>query len=415
MPFSLQARIVFPVERPPIEHGVVTIDGERIVAIGQHGERRGEIHDLGDVALLPGLVNTHTHLEFSQRLRPLGVSGMQLPSWIRLIIAERQHTAADSHAVNTGLRESLRHGVTTMGEISTAIEAQKYLSDPPTELNLFLEVIGFSRARAESALAAVTERLEVMQSLASGGRVHLGISPHAPYTVSPDLVRRLVALSIERNLPVAMHLAESEAELQLLSHGTGPFQQLLDDRSMWDPQTIPHCSRPLDYLKLLAAAPRALVIHGNYLDEAERLFLAQHADRMSLVYCPRTHVYFDHPPYPLAQLLATGVNVTLGTDSRASNPDLSLLNEMRHIAHSHPEIEPHEILRLGTMAGALALGRAEECGSLLPGKFANLVAVPLPETYQRAPREMLGAILATDVTPTTVFLRGQEIPIAGVS
>ena len=98
------------------------------------------------------------------------------------------------------------------------------------------------------------------------------------------------------------------------------------------------------------------MIHGNYLDDDERAFLATHRDRMSLVYCPRTHAYFSHRPYPLAELLAGGVRVALGTDSRASNPDLDLLAEMRHIAKTHAAIDPHEILRLGTLAGATALG-----------------------------------------------------------
>ena len=95
--------------------------------------------------------------------------------------------------------------------------------------------------------------------------------------------------------------------MSCLRDGTGPFQELLEERSMWDAEAIPRGSRPLDYLRMLAEAPRALVIHGNYLDAEERAFLAEHADRMSLVYCPRTHAYFGHPPYPLAELLAAGV------------------------------------------------------------------------------------------------------------
>ncbi len=125
-----------------------------------------------------------------------------------------------------------------------------------------------------------------------------------------------------------MHLAESPEELRLLSHGDGPFRDLLADRSMWDESAIPAGTRPLDYLRMLAAAPKALVVHGNYLSAEELQFLATHAASMSLVYCPRTHGFFEHSPYPLRQALDLGVRVAIGTDSRASNPDLSLLAEL---------------------------------------------------------------------------------------
>jgi cytosine/adenosine deaminase-related metal-dependent hydrolase len=137
--------------------------------------------------------------------------------------------------------------------------------------------------------------------------------------------------------------------------------------------------RPRPYLEILAQAPRALVIHGNYLDAADHAFLATHADRMAVVYCPRTHHFFGHSPYPLAPLLAAGVTVALGTDGRGTNPDLSLLAEMQHVARAHPDVSPEAIVRLGTLGGAEALGCADRVGSLVPGKEANLVAVALPD------------------------------------
>jgi cytosine/adenosine deaminase-related metal-dependent hydrolase len=406
---SLRARIVFPVDRPPIENGVVTIDGERIVDVGNEHAHSEEI-DLGSVALMPGLVNAHTHLEFSGLVRPLGAPQTPLPDWIRLVIAQRsQRGAAANDAIAAGLRESLSHGVTTIGEIAasepTAYSGTEIASD--VDATLFAEVIGFSRARAESAFAAVTARLNDLQSMAPHCR--FGISPHAPYTVSPLLLQRLVELARKRDMPVAMHLAESAEELEFLHSGTGPFQDLLDERGMWDPNTVPHGSQPFDYLCLLANAPRTLVIHGNYLDAAEREFLATHRDRMSLVYCPRTHEYFGHPPYPLAELLTAGVNVALGTDSRASNPDLDLLAEMRHVARYYAAIRPQEVLRMGTLAGAEALGR-DDVGSISPGKLANLVAVPLSIESPQIPTDMLEAILNQQVKPTRVWLRGREVP-----
>jgi len=393
---------VFPVDSPPIEHGIVTIDGGRIVAVGSEKEAAGPINDLGDVALLPGLVNAHTHLEFSHLPRPLGEPGMTLVDWLRRIIGERQVRAHDpSDAIRSGLRESAACGVTTIGDIATA-GVDAYAADSSIDLTMFVEVIGFSKARAASALAATTERLAAARSTALTPRRSLGLSPHAPYTVSPKLLENLIGLAIEHELPVAMHLAESAEELEFLAAGSGPLQELLDERSMWDASAIPRGSRPLDYLKTLAGAPRALVIHGNYLDADEHSFLANHADRMSLVYCPRTHAYFQHEPYPLARLLEQGVHVALGTDSRASNPDLSLFDEMRQVARMHSNVAPSAILRLGTLSGSEALGRADRVGSITPDKLADLVAISLPPDATGNSEDLLDAVLSSDDTPTRI-------------
>jgi aminodeoxyfutalosine deaminase len=401
MAVSLQARVVFPVDRPPIENGFVSIDGPRIVDVGAAAVSVNII-DLGHVAMLPGFVNAHTHLEFSYLSRPLGESGMPLADWIRLVITERARgsdLAQDSIAA--GLNESLRCGVTTIGEIAAGDVAMSY---GEADVSAFVEVIGFSRARAESALTATVQRLE--ERARAAGNTRIGISPHAPYTVSPKLLTALIKLAHDRNVPVAMHIAESREELEFLDSGSDSFQKLLEERSMWDEGAIPRGSRPLNYLQLLAEAPRALVIHGNYLADDEWEFLSAHSERMSLVYCPRTHSYFAHPRFPLAQVMAAGVNIALGTDSRASNPDLNFLGEMRHVARLYPQIDPQDILRMGTLSGAQALGRADEVGSITPGKLANLVAIPLPEDAGNAPGDLLAAVLDDDAAPCAVWLRG---------
>ncbi len=414
MPFSLQARVVLLIDQPPIEHGVVTIEGPRIAAVGRTSDAASRV-DLGDVALLPAFVNTHTHLEFSHLRRPLGRPGVRLVDWIRLVIAERgSRQASPAESVAAGYKDSIVAGVGGVGDIVSDVSSipPGFNSDPwrsaqgAAACQPFLEVIGFSRARAESAWNALLERIDVFERNSPTARA--GLSPHAPYTVSPALLERLVTRAVERRFPLAMHLAESREELELLTSGRGPFQELLEERSMWDASAIPLGSRPLDYLQRLAIAPRSLVIHGNYLDADESEFLAAHADRMSLVYCPRTHAYFQHSPYPLADLLAAGVHVALGTDSRASNPDLDLLAEMRHVARTHPHVAPNDILRMGTLNGAEALGWGTELGSLKPGKLANFVAVPLPEVGGRATAsDLLAALLQSSQRVSRVWLRGE--------
>ncbi|HYO25470.1 MAG TPA: amidohydrolase family protein, partial [Lacipirellulaceae bacterium] len=163
-----------------------------------------------------------------------------------------------------------------------------------------------------------------------------------------------------------------------LDSGDGPFRDLLDDRSMWDESTVARGSRPLDYLRRLAAAPRSLVIHGNYLAQDEIAFVAARRESMSIVFCPRTHHYFRHEPYPLPQMLAAGVRVALGTDSRASNPDLDMLRELRFAAQRWSAVSPEAWLRMATLDAAAALGLAASAGSLEQGRRADLVAVPCP-------------------------------------
>jgi len=337
--------------------------------------RDAGVIDLGDVVLLPGLINAHTHLEFSDLREPLGQPGTPLPDWIRAVLAERKRANRDApRAIEMGLQESLQHGVTTVGEIATLSAASYLDTSPRPQLMAFHEAIGFSALRTDSVLADVRRRLESAVEY-DDGSLTMGLSPHAPYTVHPQLLVRLVELAGAKRLPIAMHLAESPQELQLLDGGDGPFRVLLEERSMWDPSAIAAGARVLGYLQELSKAPRALVIHGNYLSAEEIEFLAQRRDSLSVVYCPRTHKFFQHRPYPLQTLLSAGVRVALGTDSRASNPDLSLLGEMRQVANVHRDVAPQEIVRMATLAGAEALGLEAVVGSLTPGKRADFTTL----------------------------------------
>ncbi len=218
--FSLRARWVLPGNARPIDGGFVTVVDGWIAAV-RDGRPAGAIEDLGDVALMPGFVNAHTHLEFSDLEAPLGRPGMSLPAWIRLVIAARKSTGAQAPlAIAAGLAESLAGGVTTVGEMATAPAGAYLAAAPRPRAVLFQEAIGFSASRAESALADVERRLDAAAP-------PVGVSPHAPYTVHPQLVARLVRLAAARSAPVAMHLAESPEELELLAKGVGAFRELL--------------------------------------------------------------------------------------------------------------------------------------------------------------------------------------------
>jgi cytosine/adenosine deaminase-related metal-dependent hydrolase len=398
-PRCLRARWVFPVIGPPLRDAAVTIFQGRITAVGDP-PRDLPIEDLGQAAILPGLVNAHTHLEFSNLAAPIGRQGMEFVAWLGSVVRQRTDAPVEGHSpVELGLRESAGQGVTTIGEIAQPGKTiDPYLASPCDGV-VFMEMIAPRIDRVATAMESA-QRHEGNDSFWQPG-----LSPHAPYTVHPELLARAVDFAIEHGLPLAMHLAESREEIEFLREGRGPFRELLESRGGWDPAARPPGARPLHELRTLARAPRALVVHGNYLDDEEIEFVGQQR-QLAVVYCPRTHAWFGHARYPLEKLLTAGAVVALGTDSRASSPDLSLLAEMRHVARVFPALSRATILELGTLGGARALGLDAQIGALAPGKRANLTVVALPEDAATDPYELLldgtGAVTAT-------WVRGKRV------
>jgi cytosine/adenosine deaminase-related metal-dependent hydrolase len=384
-PVSLKARYVFPVAAEPIHHGAVTVESGLITDVGPaRGKTVGvETVDLGNVAILPGLINAHTHLDLSHIEQPLGQQGTSMTDWIRSVIAHRRNASySSSQAVSKGIQQSIALGTTTVADIVQPGWRPEDFADARLGIAAFLELIAPTSDRIEAAERLAVEHLE------TPGELLLGLSPHAPYTVHPRLLERLVELSAKSAAPLAMHLAESREELELLADGSGPFGRLLEETGAWQADSFGG-RRPLDYLRLLAGAHRSLIIHGNYLDDEEIAFLGSNADRMSVVYCPRTHAHFAHAEYPLQRMLAAGVHVCLGTDSLASTPDLSVLSEMRAVARLHPRVDGATILKLSTINPAVALGIPTVTGTLSPGTQADLTIVALPDHREDDPHELL--------------------------
>jgi cytosine/adenosine deaminase-related metal-dependent hydrolase len=383
---TFRAEWVLPVDQPPIENGYVSVCGDRIAEVGIWSQRnqgvtasgKGPI-DLGKVALIPAMVNAHTHLEFSDLRQPLGQPGIEFTAWLELLMQYRRNqllTGLDKRsAIIGGIRESAAAGVGQLAEIaSTPVSFSDYFQGAghsadrcPIELTVFYEQLGRRGALFNQSLGAVDRFFH------SGQLGHsLGISPHAPYSVHPDLLKMLIASANRYRVAVAMHLAETEAERELLENRRGPFVDFLQGLGVWERSRFFPKTSIRQLLQLLAAAPRALIIHGNYLSAREIEFVGRNRDRMGVVFCPRTHRYFQHRPYPLRQLLDAGIDVALGTDSRASNPDLNLFQDLRTVAEDFPELNPLEILKLGTWNGAVVLGKQRSLGSLATGKQARL-------------------------------------------
>lgn len=439
---AYRAALVIPINREPIIDGVVTIANQfesgfqsetthsnfgQIVSVEHWAAKKNppeRVVDLGSVALIPGLVNAHTHLEFSHLQRPLLKRGCSFTDWIRAVVGLRRELASAGNdsatAIAGGLRESATAGVACLGEIASSVpetadinasfavdscdhspnskiaaaDRQSRERNPffaPTVIT-FLEQLGRDEAQFAAKLDQTTRFIQSFAEARSNPISAVdglpAISPHSPYSVHPQLLESLCRLAIQTQIPVAMHVAETREERELLDHQTGPFVDLLKDFGVWNPATFQPTQSILNVLETLSQTPHALVIHGNYLTDAELEFIAQHRDRMSIVYCPRTHDYFGHDRYPLESIRRLDVNVAVGTDSRASNPDLDLWADLQMIAEKFPSVSALEILKMGTLNGAKALAVENQFGSISPGKIASLIAIDLPHDRANATTDL---------------------------
>jgi cytosine/adenosine deaminase-related metal-dependent hydrolase len=399
--WTLAARWVFPVSGPPISEGVVTIRGRRIVAVGPRGSRRADV-DLGEVAVLPGLVNAHTHLDLT------GLRGQCPPTsdftgWLRAVIRHRRAVAQEQIEadIRAGLAESLRHGTTLLGDIAAQGQSWPVLENAPIRSVVFYELIGLTQERADEALESALDWLMVDPTTK---KCRPGLSPHAPYSVRGSMFRGAGLLARVMNSRLAVHLAESRDELELLHHQRGPFVTFLKELGVWDADGL--AAAPEQVMELCGRATEKLFIHCNYLSSSVSL-----PPRSTVIYCPRTHAAFGHTRHPFREMMARGIRVALGTDSLASNPDLSVLAEIRFLHEHRPDLPGDVLLRLATLSGAEALGWADKTGSLEPGKSADLVVVPLAPGTDADPYERL---LASDLPVERVLCRGQWIVADGL-
>jgi cytosine/adenosine deaminase-related metal-dependent hydrolase len=210
----------------------------------------------------------------------------------------------------------------------------------------------------------------------------LGFSPHAPYSVRKSLLVEAGHLCREPKRPLAVHLAESLAELNLLYHRRGPFVEFLKALGVYDRDGLADGFDTV--MKVCDFRQPKLFVHANHLAPSARI-----PRNSAVAYCPRTHAAFGHPPHPFREFLARGVRVCLGTDSLASNPDLDILAEARFVRSRYPDFPGDQLLRMVTLSGAEALGWADECGSLEAGKSADFVTVPLPDRDEQDPHELV--------------------------
>lgn len=408
----LKAKWILPITAPPIEDGVVVIEGQRIAALGPRCQfTSAEIEDLGDAIIMPGLINAHTHLELSGLHGRIEKPG-DLADWLLKVVQhERSLSAAELQefvkaSVRKGVAESLSAGVTTLGDISRHAQLTRpLLRDGPLRVVSFGEVVGIGTRRhhvAERLRRAADERYD-SQFLSTA------LSPHAPYSIDGAGIVEVTTHARIRRMRTCMHLAESVEEIQFLQTGQGRFRELLEKLGVWDERIAIPGTTPVRFVHALGAlGPECLIAHGNYVDEQEIDLLC--ATGTSVAFCPRTHSFFGHQAYPLMELLGGGVNVCVGTDSLASNPSLSVLEELIHVRRQHPEMPADAILALGTINAARALGLAHRIGSLELGKKADIAVFRSDGASGILPEEVL---LTRACRLEQLYVAGQRVTSLG--
>jgi len=405
---KLAARFVITGDGSPVEDGAIEIRDGRIAGVGKRREIGAAPDvDYGDAVILPGLVNAHTHLELSFLAGAVPPDG-DFVDWLRRMIHALSVAPAGEHevraAVALGINQSLGFGVTCVGDITRWPGwTRPVLAESALRGVSFGEVIAFGRRREQ-----LTGRLEAAASPAcQTQRVRCGISPHSPYSLEPEALSRCAQRASEINASLCIHLAESPEEEQFTQSAAGRLAEIPRELGIWDAQVRAAGARSVELCRSCGLlGPRTVLAHANYVNDDDLGLIA--ASGASVAYCPRTHAAFGHPPHRFRDMLRAGINVCVGTDSLASNPSLSVLDELRFLRERYPDFDALELIRMGTARGAVALGLAEAVGAIAPGKAADLAVLALDGGANR-----WEAILESTAHPIAVYIDGLQTSFRG--
>jgi cytosine/adenosine deaminase-related metal-dependent hydrolase len=382
-----RAAWILPISQPPIRDGWVLVDRGRIVDLGAGDspaaaslDRLTEtVQDLGDVVLMPGLVNAHTHLELSY-LRQAIAPSTDFVVWIRAMMeARRRHPDGRDpvivHGIDDGIDEAVRSGTALVGDISNTLVPFAVLTRSPLAALVFYELLGF---RIADPVAAVNQAVAQIGGLAETELVRSSLAAHAPYSVAPLLFRAIRDAADRSTLrPYSVHLSESQEEVEFIAQGTGAWRRLLEELGVWQPAWVPPGGSPVAYLDDGGfLSNRAIVVHGVQMSASDLERLARRG--ATLVTCPRSNAYTGAGTPPIERFYTSGVRVAVGTDSLASTPDLNLFSELAAIRRLAPALAASAILDSATRRGAVALGFGADYGTIEPGRRDRLLSVSGP-------------------------------------
>lgn len=410
-----QADWVVPISSAPIEKGALAVDGSQIMAVGGQTEIKArfpnvQVKDFGEAAILPGLVNAHTHLELTALRGYLDSVEQDFSSWLVKLAAARDRVMTAECLANStlcGAIEAARAGVTCVGDIA------KHGFDSIVALRaVCLRGISYQENSfaldenvADERFAELKEKVARNCEFATDC-ARVGITPHAPYTVSRKLFELLTDFAIQENLPMTIHAAESKAEQDFMLHGTGNIAEVMKNLGVsWNAPQVSSI-KYLNQIGVLAAKP--LLAHCINVDERDIEILAETSTKVA--HCPKSNAKFAHGIAPFHETLQKNIKVGLGSDSVASNNSCDILEEARFAAFLQRTkgnfVNAEQVLRAATLGGAEALGLEAEAGSLEAGKQADFCVVSLAGLPQQPVYDVYAALVfsanARDVIFTAV-------------
>jgi aminodeoxyfutalosine deaminase len=390
---------IVPISGPPVRDGWVAVDRGRIVATTGRPPAEGDREiDLGDVAVMPGLVNAHTHLELSY-LRDEVPPASQFVTWIRHVIAARRQRPDPRSeeiisGIDGGITESVATGTALVGDISNTLVTFGPLACSPLAAVVFYELIRFAAADPRAFVDAACRQLE---ALVPTDRVRPGLAAHAPYSVAP-LVFRAIREAANRDpfAPCSVHVSESMEEVEFIRTGRGPWRELLEELGVWHSDWVPPGGTPVQFLDESGFLDsRVLAVHGVQMTEADLGRLA--ARGVTVVTCPRSNGHTGAGAPPIGAFYDAGVRVAVGTDSLASSPDLNVFAELATMRALAPDVPAARLLDSATRQGARALGFDADYGTIEPGKRSRLLAIDVPNTIDDVEEYLVGGIQADQV------------------
>lgn len=390
------ARWIVPIAGPPLPGGWVRVASGQVVAVGGRPAPRGAT-DLGDLAILPGLVNAHTHLELGWMAGRVPAAS-SMAEWISTLVRLRRAgvsggPSAEREAARLGAIQARESGTALVGDISNTLITPAILAETGLGGVVFHELLGFNAADPEGLVKEAWARVdrEAASHRARQNPWPLALTPvaHAPYSVSVPLFREIRARA--RSVPLAIHLAESRDEIEFLRTGQGPLRGMLEAIGAWNPDWTVPATDPVQYVSDLGyLRPGTLAVHAVHATDAALGRLC--ASGAVLVTCPRSNEWVGAGPPPLARFYASGVPVAIGTDSLASSPSLNLFDELATMRRLAPEVPPTALLQSATRVGAEALGYGDRFGTIEPGKLAALIGVGVPAGVTDVEEYLVGGV-----------------------
>lgn len=373
---------IIPLSSPPLSGYAVIIEGDTIIDIEtvQSAERKNPrakkiVFDTG--VLMPGLINIHTHLELSL-FKGIFLEGMGFFEWAHELIKRKKTMKKDEYRVGViaGLNELIKTGTTSIGEITSEGISPYIIHNYGLRGKVYYEVIGPPEILAGYLW---TKKRREMRRFKKSDLLDAGLSPHACYSLSCGLLKRVSRYSSKHGISLSSHISETEAEVELIRTGGGPFNTFIKSIGFKNPLPF-HAPSPVAYFKGLGLLKKDFIAaHAVWVNEEDMEIMKESS--VSVAHCPRSNINLDVGKSPVIRLIKKGVNVGLGTDSLASNYSLNMWDEMRMAYKLHREdgIKPYDIFRMATQNGARALGLENKVGTIEPGKKADIIAVNIDD------------------------------------